>query len=44
MYNYQWFLGDRTSIVSYGWFDFWKLVGSQPLNNYNVPGISTPTG
>ena len=43
MYNYQWFLGDRTSLISYGWFDFWNLVGSQPLNNYNVPGFN-PTG
>ena len=25
MYNYQWFVGDRTSIISYGWFDFWHL-------------------
>ncbi len=40
MYNYQWFLGDRTSFISYGWFDFWNLVGSQPLNNYNVPGYN----
>ena len=27
-YNYQWYLGDRTSIVSMGWFEFFKLVGS----------------
>ena len=31
MYNYQWYLGDRTSIVSQGWFEFFKLVGSTPL-------------
>jgi len=43
MYNYQWFVGDRTSFISYGWFDFWNLTGSQPLNNYNVPGYN-PTG
>ncbi len=30
MYNYQWYIGDRTSIVSSGWFDFFKLVGSHP--------------
>jgi hypothetical protein len=30
MYNWQWFLGDRTSIISYGWFEFWNL-GGQPL-------------
>jgi len=40
MYNYQWFVGDRTSIISYGWFDFWNLTGSQPLSNYNVPGYN----
>lgn len=40
MYNYQWFLGDRTSIISSGWFEFWDLVGSQVLNNYNVPGFN----
>jgi hypothetical protein len=40
MYNYQWFVGDRTSIISYGWFDFWNLVGSQVLSNYNVPGFN----
>ena len=39
MYNYQWFLGDRTSIISYGWFEFWNLIGSKPLNNYNVAGL-----
>ena len=40
MYNYQWFVGDRTSLISYGWFDFWNLTGSQPLSNYNVPGYN----
>jgi hypothetical protein len=48
MYNYQWYIGDRTSIVSSGWFDFWKLVGSQPLNNnmttgYNPNGLNIIT-
>ena len=39
MYNYQWFVGDRTSLISYGWFDFWNVTGSQPLSNtYNVEG------
>ena len=33
MYNWQWYIGDRTSIVSAGWFDFFKLVGSTPLSN-----------
>jgi len=40
MYNYQWFLGDRTSIISSGMFDYWNLVGSEPLDNYNVPGFN----
>ena len=36
-YNYEWFIGDRTSIVSYGWFEFWDLLGGTPLDNFNVP-------
>ena len=48
MYNYQWYLGDRTSIVCQGWFEFWKLVGSTPLNNnlttgYNPNGLNIIT-
>ncbi len=43
MYNWQWFLGDRTSIISTGWFDFFKLVGSQPLSNNMVQGYN-PNG
>ncbi|WP_165226748.1 hypothetical protein [Aquisphaera insulae] len=35
-YNYQWFLGDRTSFISSGWFDYWDISGSKPLDNYNV--------
>ena len=27
-YNYEWYLGDRTSIVSYGWFEFFKIGGN----------------
>jgi hypothetical protein len=42
-YNYQWYLGDRTSIISQGWFEFWKLVGSQPLSNNMVNGYN-PNG
>ena len=29
MYNYEWFIGDRTSIVSYGWFEFWNVSGAR---------------
>ncbi len=48
MYNWQWYVGDRTSIVSAGWFDFFKLVGSTPLNNsmttgYNPNGLNIIT-
>jgi hypothetical protein len=27
MYNWQWFLGDRTSLVSYGWFESFDITG-----------------
>jgi len=27
MYNWEWFIGDRTSIISYGWFEFFELTG-----------------
>jgi hypothetical protein len=44
MYNWQWFLGDRTSIVSYGWFEFWNL-GGQSLNAAtNVSKHNDPFG
>jgi hypothetical protein len=26
-YNYEWFLGDRTSFVSNGWFEFFDITG-----------------
>ncbi|MDR3638748.1 MAG: hypothetical protein P4L84_33385 [Isosphaeraceae bacterium] len=29
MYNWQWFVGDRTSVFSYGWFEFFN-IGGQP--------------
>jgi hypothetical protein len=43
MYNWQWYIGDRTSIVSAGWFEFFKLVGSTPLSNNLVQGYN-PNG
>ena len=43
MYNYQWYLGDRTSLVSQGWFEFWKLAGSNPLPQSAYP-YSLDTG
>ncbi len=45
MYNYQWYLGDRTSIVSQGWFEFFKLVGSNPLQYpYSFDPLVKATG
>jgi hypothetical protein len=31
MYNYEWYLGDRTSLISTGWFEFWNVVGNPIL-------------
>lgn len=31
MYDYEWFIGDRTSIVSSGWFEFWEIDGNPLL-------------
>jgi hypothetical protein len=45
MYNFEWFVGDRTSIVSTGWFEFWD-VGGNPTelalagNPYHNDGLS----
>ena len=35
-YNYEWYLGDRTSIVSYGWFEFFKISGNPTFVNNNA--------
>jgi len=34
-YNYEWYIGDRTSIVSYGWFEFFKVTGDPYSQNNN---------
>jgi hypothetical protein len=31
MYDYEWFLGDRTSFVTTGWFEFWNIDGNPIL-------------
>jgi hypothetical protein len=47
-YNFEWYIGDRTSITSYGWFEFWD-VGGQPLfktitkNKLNPNGLNIIT-
>ncbi|MGE3820508.1 MAG: hypothetical protein AB7I30_13935 [Isosphaeraceae bacterium] len=43
MYNWQWFLGDRTSLVSYGWFEFWDING-RPIYNTNIARHNDPFG
>lgn len=43
MYNWQWFLGDRTSLVSYGWFEFWEIAG-KPIYNTNIARHNDPFG
>ncbi len=42
-YNWQWFLGDRTSIMSYGWFEFWN-IGGNPIYNTNINRANNPFG
>ena len=43
MYNYEWFVGDRTSIVSYGWFEFWNITG-KPIFTTNTNQHNDPFG
>ena len=43
-YNYEWYIGDRTSIVSYGWFEFWKLSGSSALAPTSTTQKNDPFG
>jgi hypothetical protein len=42
-YNWQWFIGDRTSITSFGWFEFWTLNGN-PIFKTNVNRHNDPFG
>jgi hypothetical protein len=42
-YNWQWFLGDRASILSYGWFEFWN-IGGNPIYNTNISRANNPFG
>jgi hypothetical protein len=43
MYNWQWFVGDRTSIISYGWFEFFN-IGGQPTFKANPTSQFYPFG
>lgn len=42
-YNWQWFLGDRTSLVSYGWFEFFDITG-RPTNKKETQLVNDPFG
>ncbi len=47
-YNFEWYIGDRTAITSYGWFEFFDIGGS-PLfkvvnkNKMNPNGVDIIT-
>ena len=43
-YLYQWFVGDRTSIVSNGWFEFFKIGGSPLYKAANTSRHNDPFG
>ena len=43
MYNWEWFIGDRTSIISYGWFEFFELTGD-PLTKPAIDRQNNPFG
>lgn len=43
MYNWEWYIGDRTSILSQGWFEFWDVTGS-PILSANPRHTSDPFG
>jgi hypothetical protein len=42
-YNWQWFIGDRTSIMSYGWFEFFNITGN-PIYKTNFTRHNDPFG
>jgi hypothetical protein len=35
-YNYEWYIGDRTSLISNGWFEFWDITGDPKLHASNT--------
>ena len=42
-YNWKWFIGDRTSILSYGWFEFFN-IGGNPIYKTNIARHNDPFG
>lgn len=43
MYNWEWFVGDRTSFQSYGWFEFFDIEGD-PFPQASPRGTNDPFG
>jgi hypothetical protein len=44
MYNWEWYIGDRTSLISYGWFEFFKVWGTPLLQSNPKHANSYPFG
>ena len=42
MYNYEWYLGDRTSIISYGWLEYFNITGQQLISQGNPVHSNDP--
>ncbi len=42
-YNWEWYVGDRTTVFSNGWFEFWDVEG-QALNKTNPNRNNDPFG
>lgn len=42
-YNWEWYVGDRTTVFSNGWFEFWDVEG-QALNKTNPNRTNDPFG
>ncbi len=48
MYSWEWYIGDRTSFISYGWFEFFNITGkpllkTDPNHSNNPFGINVIT-
>jgi len=43
MYNWEWFIGDRTALQSYGWFEFFDIAGD-PIPVASPRGTNDPFG
>ena len=43
-YNFEWYIGDRTSIISYGWFEFFNIGGTAALQGHEQRTSMNPNG